>query len=350
MRLSIPERIEIVLLYGRQGWSENQTADEFNRLHPERQDPLARTTVGRIMKKFKETGSVHDASRSGRPKTDDDTQEVILAKVSSNPTKSLKRHSKELAIPYGTCHRTLKAHKFHPYKLKILHRLYDDDFERRMKMCEWFLGNIFEDRDFLKKILFTDEANFYVNGEVDQMNIRYWSNENPHFYRGSNEQGGQRLMVWLGVWDELLIGPFFFAGTVTGEVYLKMLGDEMIPQLDALGRRPAFFQQDGAPPHYAQQVRHWLNQEFPESWIGRGGPVEWAPRSPDLNPLDFCIWGYLKSKVYSERIRDLAHLRTRIEEECLNIQGQMLHNVNKNLEKRLEACMNEGGMHFEQLL
>ena len=42
MKLSIPERIEIVLLYGRQGWSEDQTADKFNRLHPERQDPLVR--------------------------------------------------------------------------------------------------------------------------------------------------------------------------------------------------------------------------------------------------------------------------------------------------------------------
>ena len=66
------------------------------------------------------------------------------------------------------------------------------------------------------------------------------------------------------------------------------------------------------PPDFAHQVRHWLDQEFPEAWIGRGGPVTWAARSPDLNPLDFSIWGYLKHKVYAQRIRDRGHLRARI--------------------------------------
>ena len=40
-------------------------------------------------------------------------------------------------------------------------------------------------------------------------------------------------------WDGILVGPFFFEGSVTGESYLKMLGDEMMPQLDALGRKQA---------------------------------------------------------------------------------------------------------------
>lgn len=48
-----------------------------------------------------------------------------------------------------------------------------------------------------------------------------------------------------------------------------------------------FFQQDGAPPHYAMPVRNWLNERFPGKWIGRRGAIEWPPRSPDLTPLDF---------------------------------------------------------------
>ena len=56
---------------------------------------------------------------------------------------------------------------------------------------------------------------------------------------------------------------------------------------------------DGAPPHFRLEVRDLLNQVGLQGirWIGQDGPVPWPPRSPDLNPLDFCLWGYLKSEV-----------------------------------------------------
>ena len=153
---------------------------------------------------------------------------------------------------------------------------------------------------------------------VNKQKIRYWAQENPHWYAEKKEQGAARLMVWLGVWNQTFVGPFFFDGTVTGDNYLNMIANEMMPHLHALGGPPEWFQQDGAPPHFAHQARHFLDDQFPDHWIGRGGPVEWSPRSPDLNPLDFSIWGLLKDKVYSEEIRDLQHLRHRIEEECRN--------------------------------
>ncbi|EFN65149.1 hypothetical protein EAG_00038, partial [Camponotus floridanus] len=40
--------------------------------------------------------------------------------------------------------------------------------------------------------------------------------------------------------------------------------------------------------------------------------IEWPPRSPDLSPLDFFLWGYLKSKVYKTNPRNLNNLRRRI--------------------------------------
>ncbi|KAJ4435026.1 hypothetical protein ANN_23599 [Periplaneta americana] len=50
----------------------------------------------------------------------------------------------------------------------------------------------------------------------------------------------------------------------------------------------------------------------PDRWIGRGGPIAWPPRSPDVNPLDFYLWGHLKSLVYSSPVPDLESLRNRI--------------------------------------
>ena len=69
---------------------------------------------------------------------------------------------------------------------------------------------------------------------------------------------------------------------------LEMFREEVVPQLQM---KPIFdelfFQQDGAPPHYALRVRSYLNEVFPQRWFGRRGSIEWPPRSPDLTPMDF---------------------------------------------------------------
>ena len=49
---------------------------------------------------------------------------------------------------------------------------------------------------------------------------------------------------------------------------------------------------------------------------------EWPPRSPDLSPLDFCLWGYLKSKVYSPRPATLNELQAIIVREVAQIDEE----------------------------
>jgi hypothetical protein len=87
---------------------------------------------------------------------------------------------------------------------------------------------------------------------------------------------------------ERMYGPFFFMETtVTGIVYLDMLQQFLIPQLDEDDKEGRIhFQQDGAPPHYLGEVREYLSTRFPCQWIGRAVLIEWPPRSPDLTPLN----------------------------------------------------------------
>jgi len=72
------------------------------------------------------------------------------------------------------------------------------------------------------------------------------------------------------------------------------------------------FMQDGAPPYFSCFVTDVLNERLPDAWIGRGGQIPWPPRSPDLSPLDFFLWGYIKNIVYAEKIRNIQHLQDRI--------------------------------------
>ena len=73
-----------------------------------------------------------------------------------------------------------------------------------------------------------------------------------------------------------------------------------------------FFQHDGAPANYSRLVTHQLNITFPERWIGRGGHVQWPPWSPDLSPLDFCLWGWMESEVYKGKVNTRDELVARI--------------------------------------
>ncbi|GFU59067.1 uncharacterized protein TNCV_2933641 [Trichonephila clavipes] len=44
--------------------------------------------------------------------------------------------------------------------------------------------------------------------------------------------------------------------------------------------------------------------------ISRFGPVNWPPRSCDLTPVDYFLWGYVKSLVYADKPQTLDHLKT----------------------------------------
>jgi hypothetical protein len=94
-----------------------------------------------------------------------------------------------------------------------------------------------------------------------------------------------------------LVGPYFFDDTVAGSVYQEMLTTYAWPQLK---RKGLYFQHDGAGAHYVVAVREWLDEKFPDRWIGRRGPFECPARSPDLTTCDFFFWGYLKDTVFQK--------------------------------------------------
>ena len=231
-----------------------------------------------------------------------------------------------------------------------MHIITDQDPENRERMAEWFHLNINANPGFLRSVLFSDESPFKLNGNRNPTHEFYWANQNPHLYNPCRNQGSQSVMVWLGLHNERLVGPYFFEGTVTGESYLQLLRDHVVPDLRATLDFPTWFQQDGAPPHYSNVVRQYLDTVFPDHWIGRGGFIEWSARSPDLNPLDFSIWGILKDRVYKHDIANIDTLKQKIEEECLAFSTEELSNIYEHMEKRALLCAEAHGHHIEQLL
>jgi len=99
-------------------------------------------------------------------------------------------------------------------------------------------------------------------------------------------------------------------------------------------------------------VRDYLNESFPNRWLGHGGPVAWPPRSPDLTPLDFYLWGHVKTLVYESKVDSRAALCDRIFSvaELIRNHPNNIASATQSLLMRAENCIAAGGGHFEQLL
>ncbi len=118
-----------------------------------------------------------------------------------------------------------------------------------------------------------------------------------------------------------------------------------LPEIDEI-----VFMQDGAPPHFSRDVRAWLDETFPDRWIGRRGPTEWPPRSPDLTPCDFWLWGHLKHLVYQKTYDNLEELKQAIRDACASIGDDVIERSLLAFKERLHRIIETNGDHIENLL
>lgn len=180
----------------------------------------------------------------------------------------------------------------HPYHYQRTQELLPRDFPPRIELCRWILGH----QNLLSKILWSDEATFTRNKVFNIHNTHFWNDENPRAVRRTNCQYRFSVNLWAGIIGNQLIGPIEMPNNLNSERYLDFLQNQLAGLLDEVplrSRLGMYFQHDGAPAHFGRPVRNWLDENYPERWIGRGGPVSWPARSPDLNPLDYYFWGHM---------------------------------------------------------
>ncbi|GFW05081.1 putative transposable element [Trichonephila clavipes] len=79
----------------------------------------------------------------------------------------------------------------------------------RAGFVEWAQNVIAVVPDFHKRILFNDEAHFWLNGYVNKQNCRIWSEANPQVYF-ETPLHPEKLTVWCALWAGGIIGPYFF--------------------------------------------------------------------------------------------------------------------------------------------
>ena len=308
-------------------------------------------TIKSWKQKFLETGSVQVIKKKRRAHvvTEETLDEVSLTITENNQT-SVRKIANSMSLTYSSALRCLKKLKLKPYKIQMLQHLNNNDYENRLIMCSTLLEMIKTMSSFCSLIIMSDEATFHLSGVVNKQNCRIWGEQNPHTFV-EYQRDSPKVNVWCAVSQNKIYGPFFFAEkTITAGSYLDMLENFFYPQLESDGiLSTCYFQQDGAPPHYATIVRDSLNAVFFNRWIGRKGPFNWAARSPDLTVLDFWLWGYVKSVVYTAPPRDIEDLKARISSAIVSIKKRTLKSVFQAWEERLQYCTDVDGKHFENM-
>ncbi|GFT84099.1 transposable element Tc1 transposase [Trichonephila clavipes] len=164
--------------------------------------------------------------------------------------------------------------------------IHQNDHQARRRFVEWAQHEIVVVPDFHKRILFSNEAHFWLNGYVNKQNCRIWSEANPQVYV-ETPLHPEKLTVWCALWAGGIIGPYFFKNdeghnvTVNGDRYRAMITNFFIPELNNHDVQELWFQQDGATCHTARATIDLLKDTFGVRLISRFGPVNWPPRSCD---------------------------------------------------------------------
>ncbi|GFX94861.1 putative LOC100569746 [Trichonephila clavipes] len=93
-----------------------------------------------------------------------------------------------------------------------------------------------------------------------------------------------------------------------------------------------------------------LKDTLGDHLTSRFGPVNWPPRSFDLTPLDYFLWGYVKSLVYADKPQTLDHLEDNIRRVIADIRPQMLEKVIENWMSRLDYIRASRGSPMPEII
>jgi hypothetical protein len=358
MTLPIEKCTEVVKLYY-ESYSPVRVIRSMQKRYPE-DGKLSKMQVHRIVKRFEQSGSVIDRrhGNTGRPKAvrSSESIEQVKSAIEETPQKSVRRLLGNITnkASVSSVYRMLRYDlKLTPYTISIRQHLKASDISSRLAFATWM-----KDRpDIAVNTWFSDEAHFYLNAQVNKRNCRFWGTEKPDFCI-ERSLYSQKLTVWAAMSSSGIIGPFFFEDengdveTINSARYLNVLKRKFVPALRRKGAdfNSIWFQQDGATPHTSGEVISWLEKTFGTHFISYRTDNVWPPHSPDLSPLDFFLWGYLKDRVYSPAPTSLEELKVTIRREIRNISTDTCTAVISNFKKRLDVVLKQGGRHLEHIL
>lgn len=290
---------------------------------------VSRFFVYRTIKRYSETGSIERKLGSGGQVTALTPENIrkVKQRLQREPRRSGNKIAKDIGISQSSIRRVFK-NELHvkPYKIQKVQELTISQKKVRLDKAKELKALLA--RSELKNIVFSDEKIFtimqYVNKQNDRVYLSDRSTMNLDHLRAYRKQRPASVMVWAGVTQNgrtpLVFVPM--GVKINAESYRELILEGCLkPWATKLFKKNRYvFQQVSAPAHRAKITQEWLKKHVP-AFIP---PSLWPPCSPDLNPLDFCVWGILESKVSSKKYETLDGLKRALTREWAKIPQDVL--------------------------
>jgi len=143
----------------------------------------------------------------------------------------------------------------------------------------------------------------------------------------------------LGVTQLMFVDP---GVKIDGAYYCNvLLSQQLLPAIRQISGEFFIFQQDSAPAHRACDTINLLERNTP-AFIS---PGLWPLNSPDLNPVDYKVWGVMQHRVYQTKVKDLDDLI----DMWAGIQQSFIDDAMNQWQQHLRAYVRARGGHFEHL-
>jgi len=135
---------------------------------------------------------------------------------------------------------------------------------------------------------------------------------------------------------------------VNAKYYVENLLPKLVDDCHTVLGNQFILQQDGAPAHGAKLAQDWLTSHCPD-FIDKNS---WPPNSPDLNPLDYAVWGAML-ETYNKlttKPKNIPELKNTLQIIWHDLPLETIQKSVLGFRKRLQACIKANGGHFEHSL
>lgn len=298
-----------------------------------------RRTILRLADRFRQTGSVRDRPRSGRPRVTTAREDRYMTL-----THLRQRHlpatvtARRYRITAQTVRNRLRARNrpiraYRPYYGQILTRAH------RAARVNWCRRHLRFTRADWNNVLFTDESRFNLSHGDGR--VRVYRRRGERFADACvlqrNRFGGGSVMIWGGIMGGLKTRLVVVNGNLNAQGYInQILAPEAVPFIQRQAQQVTL-QQDNARPHTARVTQQFLQRN-------NINVLPWPANSPDLNPIEH-IWDKLGRRVHQQNLTNLQDLENALQAAWNNLTPDVIRRYVNSMRRRIRAVLASQGGH-----
>lgn len=301
-----------------------------------------RTTVTRLMQRYRHSGQTSDRPRSGRPRVTTPQDDRYLRTLHLRNRFLTVTSSASNALGHRVSRRTvarrLRSHgirAYRPFRGQLL------TAEHRQRRLRWARTVLRWQRRQWQRVLFSDESRFCL----------FKSDGRVRVYRRRGERtaacciqevvpyGGGSVMVWGGILGEEKTPLVIVNGNLTAQRYVDDILHPVVCPFLRQQAQGVIFQQDNARPHTARVTQNFLANNNIDV-------LPWPACSPDMSPIEH-LWDALDRRIRQRRPppANRQQLAQALQDEWQRIPRNDVRRLILSMRRRVNACIVARGGH-----